>query len=113
MPYKKPNIEKIYYSIGEVARMVGVTPSSIRYWENNFDELSPRTNQKGTRQFTAGDIETIKLINHLVKERGMTIKGARQKLKDNRDETIHTWEIVKRLQGIKQELTQIRDEMEE
>lgn len=113
MPYKKPTIEKVYYSIGEVARIIGVTPSSIRYWENNFNELSPHTNKKGTRLFTSDDIETVKLINHLVKVRGMTIKGAQQKLKDNKEETVNNWEIVKRLQHIKDELTEIRDKMTE
>ncbi len=92
--------------------MIGVTPSSIRYWESNFKELSPRTNTKGTRYFTKEDIETIKLINYLVKERGLTIKGAQQKLSDNKAETVNNWEIVSRLQEIKKELTDIRDEME-
>ena len=64
MPDKKSNIEKVYYSIGEVAEMIGVTPSSIRYWKNNFKELAPRTNTKGTRYFTKVDIETVKLIRH-------------------------------------------------
>ena len=111
MPYKKPNIEKVYYSIGEVAEMIDVTPSSIRYWESNFKELAPRTNAKGTRYFTKEDIETVKLINYLVKERGLTIKGAQQKLTDNKAETVNNWEIVRRLQEIKEELTDILDEM--
>ena len=111
MPYKKPNIEKVYYSIGEVAGLIGVTPSSIRYWENHFKELAPRTNKKGTRLFTTDDIETVKLIHYLVKERGLTIKGAQQKLKENREETIHNWEIAQKLQQIKRELIAIRDKM--
>ena len=102
----------MYYSIGEVAERIGVTPSSIRYWESNFKELTPRTNAKGTRYFTKEDIETVKLIHYLVKERGLTIKGAQQKLSDNREETENNREIVKRLQEIKNELTNIRDQME-
>ena len=113
MPYKKSNIEKVYYSIGEVAEMIDVTPSSIRYWESNFKELAPRTNAKGTRYFTKEDIETVKLINYLVKERGLTIKGAQQKLSDNKAETVNNWEIVRRLQEIKEELTGILDQMED
>ncbi len=109
MPYKKPKIEKIYYSIGEVAEMFGVNTSHIRYWENQFEALKPFKNKKGNRLFTKENIETIRLIYHLVKERGMTINGARQKLKENRDETMHNYEIVKRLQDIKQELIEIRD----
>lgn len=106
-------MEKIYYSIGEVADITGVTPSTIRYWEKNFTELSPDKTSKGTRLFKTSDIEVLKLINHLIKERGMTVRGARQKLKDNREEAENTWEIVKKLQEIKKMLTGIRDEMEE
>ena len=106
-------MEKIYYSIGEVADTTGVNPSTIRYWEKNFTELSPDKTTKGTRLFKDSDIEILRLINHLIKERGMTVKGARQKLKENKKETINTWEIVKKLQDIKKMLTGIRDEMEE
>jgi len=109
VPYKKPEIEKIYYTVGEVSEMFGLNPSHIRYWEQQFEALKPFKNKKGNRLFTKEDIETIRLINHLVKDRGLTIKGARQKLKENRDETMNNYEIVKRLQDIKQELIEIRD----
>ncbi|MFW6310424.1 MAG: MerR family transcriptional regulator [Prolixibacteraceae bacterium] len=112
MPYKKPKIEKVFYTIGEVAEMMEVNPSQIRYWENTFDEISPKKNKKGNRLFTREDIEDVKLIHYLVKERGLTIKGAKQKLKDNRDETIGNFEIVNRLQVIKQELVEIREAMD-
>ena len=113
MPYKKPIIEKIFYSIGEVAAMIGENQSLIRYWENQFDALKPRKNKKGTRLFTQEDIVTIKLIHHLLKERGLTIKGAQQKLKDNREETINNFGIVQRLQEIRRQLVEIRDELED
>ena len=109
MPYKKPEIEKIYYSVGEVSEMFGLNPSHIRYWEQQFEALKPFKNKKGNRLFTKDDIETIRLINHLVKERGLTIKGARKKLKDNREDTLNNYEIVKRLQDIKQELLAIKE----
>lgn len=111
MPYKKPKIEKVFYTIGEVAEMMGVNPSQIRYWENNFDEINPKKNKKGNRLFTKEDIEDVKLIHYLVKERGLTIKGAQQKLKDNRGETVGNFEVVNRLQEIRQELVEIRDAM--
>ncbi len=111
MPYKKSKIEKVFYTIGEVAEMLEVNPSQIRYWENTFDEINPKKNKKGNRLFTREDIEDIKLIHYLVKERGLTIKGAKQKLKDNRDETVGNFEIVNRLQEIRQELVEIRDAM--
>jgi len=113
VPYKKPKIEKVIFTIGEVADMIGESPSLIRYWENQFDTLKPRKNKKGNRLFTKDDIELVQLIFHLVKERGLTIKGAKQKLKENRDETIHNYEIVKRLQIIREELIGIRDGLQE
>lgn len=113
MPYKKPKIEKIFYSIGEVADIIGENQSLIRYWEKEFDALKPHKNKKGTRLFTKEDIETVKIIHHLVKERGLTLKGAQQKLKDNREETINNFEIVQRLQNIRQQLIEIRDELQD
>ena len=112
MPYKKPKIEKIIFTIGEVADMIGENTSLIRYWENQFDTLKPQKNKKGNRLFTKEDIEIVKLIHYLVKERGLTLKGAKQKLKDNRDETINNFEIVKRLQSIKEELVGIKNELD-
>ncbi|NLB26260.1 MAG: MerR family transcriptional regulator [Bacteroidales bacterium] len=110
---KKNNTEKVFFSIGEVASATGTTPSAIRYWEKNFPELSPKKSEKGTRFYTSADIETVKLINHLVREKGMTIKGVKQKLKQNRDETLKIWELIDKLQNIKKILTEIKDEMEE
>lgn len=112
MPYKKPQIEKIYYSISEVADMFGVNISHIRYWEREFDALKPYKNKKGNRLFTKEDIEQLKLIYHLVKERGMTLKGAKQKLKDNKTEVVDQHELVEKLQTIRQMLIEIRDEMD-
>ena len=113
MPYKKPKIEKIFYSIGEVAEVIGENLSLIRYWENQFDALKPQKNKKGTRLFSKEDIETVKLIHHLVKERGLTLKGAQQKLKDNREETISNFEIVQRLKDVRRQLVEIRDELQD
>lgn len=113
MPYKQPKIEKIYYSIGEVAEIIDENPSLIRYWENQFEALKPYKNKKGNRLFSPDDIEIIKLIHYLVKQRGLTIKGAKQKLKDNREETIQNFEIVQKLQFVKNELNEILNEMKE
>jgi DNA-binding transcriptional MerR regulator len=111
MPYKRPQIEKVFYTIGEVAEMFHVNTSLIRYWEKEFDMLTPQKNKKGNRLFTKDDIEQVKLIYHLVKERGMTINGARQKLKDNKNETIDNHELVERLLSIRQMLTDLKEEM--
>lgn len=113
MPYKEPKIEKVVFTIGEVADLMQTSTSTIRYWENQFEELKPQKNKKGNRLFSKEDVELVKFIHHLVKERGLTIKGAKQKLKDNREETVHNYEIVKRLKEVKQQLLEIKDQLEE
>lgn len=111
MPYKKPKIEKVFYSIGEVADLFGVNTSNIRFWENEFDILKPHKNNKGNRLFTNEDIENLKIIYHLLKERGMTIKGAQKKLKENKEDTLQNYEVVNRLQEIRRMLIEIKEEM--
>lgn len=72
---------KLYYSIGEVAEMLGVNTSMLRFWENEFKELRPSKNKRGTRSYTQQDIELLRRIHYLTKECGMTLEGARQQLK--------------------------------
>ncbi|HNQ68988.1 MAG TPA: MerR family transcriptional regulator [Bacteroidales bacterium] len=103
--------DKLFYSIGEVASMFNVNTSLIRYWENEFDIIKPQKNKKGNRLFTQKDIENFHLIWHLVKERGMTLSGAKKKIKDNRAETEHNFELIKKLNEIKSLLVEIRDEI--
>lgn len=103
--------DKLFYSIGEVASMFDVNTSLIRYWENEFDIIKPKKNKKGNRLFTAKDIENFHLIWHLVKERGMTLNGAKKKLKDNRIDTENNFAVVKRLQEIKALLNDIKNEL--
>ena len=88
---------KLYYSIGEVADMFGVNQSLLRFWEKEFPQISPKTTGRGIRQYRKEDVETIGLIYHLVKEKGMTLPGARQRLKDNKEATVRNYEIVNRL----------------
>jgi DNA-binding transcriptional MerR regulator len=109
MPYKEKKVEKLYYSIGEVARMYGVNTSLIRYWEKEFDILKPKKNKKGNRLFTNEDINNIHIIYYLVKERGMTLKGVKKKLNENREDTINNINVIKSLQNIKNLLLEIRE----
>jgi len=109
MPYKEPKIEKLYYSIGEVAKIFDVNTSLIRFWEKEFDIIKPHKNKKGNRLFTQKDIDNFHLIYHLVKERGMTLKGAQKKLKENKEGTENNFEVVKRLQDIRQLLVDIKE----
>jgi len=111
MPVKERPIEKLYYSIGEVAEMFKVNTSLIRYWEKEFDVIKPKKNKKGNRFFTITDVENFHLIYNLVKERGMTLKGAQQKMKENREETMQSFEVIQSLKGIKELLLEIKDEL--
>ena len=102
---------KLYYSIGEVAEMFGVNTSLIRFWEKEFDVIKPHKNKKGNRQFTKADVDNFHLIYHLVKEKGMTLKGAQQQLKNRKDETDLHFEVIQRLKGIKDELLSIKNQL--
>ena len=102
---------KVYYSIGEVADMFQVNTSLIRFWEKEFDIIKPHKNKKGNRQFTKADIDNFHLIFHLVKEKGMTLKGAQQQLKNRKTETELHFEVVKHLKGIKEELLSIKNQL--
>jgi len=81
MPYKEKPTEKLFYKIGEVADMFAVNVSLIRFWEKEFDILKPKKNNKGNRMFTKKDVDNLTIIYHLVKERGFTLEGAKQKLR--------------------------------
>lgn len=109
MPYKEKKVEKLYYSIGEVAEMLDVPVSTIRFWENEFDILKPMKNKKGNRLFTPPDIKNLKILHHLVKEEGMTLSGAKKKLSERFDETDNKYEINESLQKIKSILLELRD----
>ena len=111
MPYKDKTIEKLYYSIGEVADIFGVNVSLLRFWEKEFDILKPKKNKKGNRMFTAKDLNNLKIIFHLVKERGYTLEGAKKKLKENKEDTINNIEIVNRLKDIRQFLAELKEEL--
>lgn len=104
MTFKKNKNNRLYFSIKEVAQMFDVQDSTLRFWEKEFDIIHPRKTGKGTRFYRQEDIDAIRLIYHLVKERGMTLAGARQKLKENPETTIRQEEIVNRLKQIKEEL---------
>jgi DNA-binding transcriptional MerR regulator len=111
MPYKERKVEKVYYSIGEVAEMFDVNTSLIRFWEKEFDIIKPKKNKKGNRLFTKQDIDNFHIIYHLVKERGMTLKGVQKKLKENREDTIHNFEVVQTLKNIRDLLIEIRENL--
>lgn len=108
MPYKEKEITKVYYSIGEVAKMFDVSTSLVRFWESEFTILKPKKNKKGDRFFTLKDIDNLKLIYHLVKERGYTLKGAKKKLQENKEDTVNAFEVTEQLKKIREFLVEIK-----
>lgn len=105
--------EKLYYSMGEVSEMFDVKPSLLRHWESQFPVLRPKRNKKGNRLFTPQDVENLKLIYHLVKERGMTLDGARKALRSRRADkgVSRDAELMERLQHIRALLVEVREDL--
>jgi DNA-binding transcriptional MerR regulator len=101
--------EKLYFSIGEVAEMLAINQSNIRYWEKEFDFLQPKKNKKGNRMYTRKDLENVRLIFHLTKEKGYTIEGAKKVLSDKRAEAEKVAEVSARLKRIRAELIALKD----
>lgn len=112
MPYKEKPIEKIYYTIGEVADMFGVNTSLIRFWEKEFDIIKPAKNKKGNRLFTKQDIDHFHTIYHLVKESGYTLAGAKEKLSNKKTETEVEMEVVLKLKKIKSFLLDLKQTLD-
>ena len=108
MPYKEKEIEKRYFTIGEVASDLGVATSLIRFWEREFSIIKPKKNRKGNRQFTQQDLKNVKLIYHLVKEKGYTLQGAKDLLKNGNDALKEKIEIIDSLRKVKSFLLEIR-----
>ena len=103
--------DKRYYSIGELAKAFDVNASLIRFWDKEFDILKPKKNAKGNRMFTPEDVKNLQLIYHLVKERGFTLDGARTHLKEGQKKTLDKFEIISKLEGIKMQLTNIKNQL--
>ncbi|MFT4070877.1 MAG: MerR family transcriptional regulator [Dysgonamonadaceae bacterium] len=102
---------RLYYSIKEVAAHFDVNESLLRYWEKEFSVINPRKTKGGTRQYSKSDIETIKMVYHLLKEQGLTIEGAKQKLKTNKDDYQKKSSVLIRLEAIRKELDDLINEL--
>lgn len=111
MPYKEKIIEKKYYAIGEVAAMLKVATSLIRFWETEFDAIKPKKNRKGNRQFTKDDIENVRLIYHLVKERGFTLQGAKEMLRNDSSAVKNKMDMIDSLSRVKDFLEELRQQI--
>lgn len=102
---------KLLYSMGEVTEMFDVNASLIRYWESKFDCIKPHKNKKGNRMFTPSDVENLKIIYHLVKEKGMTLEGANQAMKRRGKSVKRDVSILERLQSIRAMLIEVRESL--
>ena len=103
--------QKIFYKIGEVAKELNINVSLIRFWEKEFDILNPKKNKKGNRLFTTKDFNNLKIIYHLVKERGFTLEGAKKKLRENKEDTTDNISIVSHLKEIRKFLVELREQL--
>ncbi len=112
MPLKQQPVQKMFYTIGEVATMFDVNTSLIRYWEKEFDIIKPKKNKKGNRLFTVTDLDNLKIIFHLVKERGFTLDGAKKKLKENKQDVINEQEIIDHLTEVKSFLLELKKSLD-
>ena len=111
MAYKEKEIEKLYYSIGEVAEIFSVAPSLIRFWESEFELIKPKKNRKGNRQFTKEDIDNVRTIYHLVKEKGFTLQGAKEMLRNDTQAVRDKMECIDSLKRVRGFLVELREKM--
>ncbi len=111
MPYKEKEISKLYYPIGEVAEMFEVNTSMIRFYEKEFDILQPKKNAKGNRLFRPEDIANLKIIFHLIKDKGFTIQGAKEHLKANKNEVVEQQKVIDALEKLKSFMIELKDQL--
>lgn len=104
---------KLYYNIREVSTMIGVAEHTLRFWEKEIPSLNPKKTAGGTRQYTQQDINLVRLIHHLVKDQGLTIKAARARLKTSRQQIVDCRDIVERLKDIRAELWEMKSKLDE
>lgn len=112
MPLKKNKPLKLFYSISEVAAMFNVSETLLRYWETEFPMIIPQKSKSNIRQYRKEDIEKIRTVYSLVKERGMTLAGAKQALRKNSEGTQKTVEVVNRLKAIREELLALKRQLD-
>src|SRR5690606_7555510 len=111
MPYKEREINKLYYTMGEVTAMFGVNASQIRFYEREFDIIQPKKNKKGNRLFTPEDIANLKIIFNLVKDKGYTFQGARDYIRANKNEVKENQRVIDSLERLKKFLLEVRDNL--
>lgn len=111
MPYKARPIEKLYFTIGDVAKKFGVATSLIRYWEQEFENIRPKKNSRGNRKYTKEDVKEIETVYHLVKEKGYTLQGARELIDSRKSEVENQKDILDSLNKVKNFLIELKQEL--
>jgi DNA-binding transcriptional MerR regulator len=111
MPYKEREIEKLYYTMGEVTQLFDVNASQIRYYEREFEILQPKKNKKGNRLFSPEDVENLKIIFSLVKDKGFTLQGAKDYLRSNKSEVKENQKVIDSLERLKQFLLEVKEKL--
>ena len=111
MPYKEKEISKLYYPIGEVAEMFDVNTSMIRFYEKEFEILQPKKNAKGNRLFRPEDLDNLKIIFHLLKDKGFTLQGAKDYMKSNKNEVQDNQKIIDSLEKLKSFMNNLKEQL--
>ena len=105
-------MEKYFYTVGEVADILGESTSLVRFWANEFPKfIRPQRNAKGNRLFSKDDVETFKHIHLLVKVEGLTLEGAAKRLKGEKKNIVNKTKVLESLKDIRQQLSEIRAEL--
>jgi DNA-binding transcriptional MerR regulator len=97
--------------MGEVAILFDVNQSLIRFYEKEFDVLQPKKNKKGNRYFTPEDIDNLKIIFHLIRDKGYTLNGAKEYLKNNMSDSMDNYKVISSLENLKKFLMEVRDQL--
>ncbi len=105
------NTNKKYYKISEVSEITGLPMSTLRFWESQFPTINPRRNDRGTRFYTPRDIETIRMVSYLVKDKGMKLEAAQEEMKRNRDGVAKRFEAIEGLRNIRNRLQELIDSL--
>ena len=103
------DLTKNYYKIGEVAEILGIPSSTLRFWEKEFTIIKPKRNSKNTRFYTPEDVETIKMVYYLVKEKGLKLDAAQQQIRVNRHNVSQRSEVINRLKSVRNQLQDMLD----
>ncbi len=105
------NTNKKYYKISEVSEITGLPMSTLRFWESQFPAINPHRNDRGTRFYTPRDIETIRMVSYLVKDKGMKLEAAQEEMKRNRDGVAKRFEAIEGLRNVRDRLQELIDSL--